>query len=80
MTAQMSSMKVYTSADLLKWPKMRLIALNSGYCWFVTSMVYYGLGLNAGSLAGDIFINNIINAAVEIGARLTIPFLMGKYK
>ena len=39
-----SSVKNYTSIDLLKWPKMRLITINSGYCWFVTSMVYYGLG------------------------------------
>ena len=76
LTAERSTMKNYTSIDLLKWPKMRLISLNSGYCWFVTSMVYYGLGLNAGSLAGSIFINNIINAVMEIGARFFIPFCM----
>ena len=40
-----STVQNYTSIDLLKWPKMRLITINSGYCWFVTSMVYYGLGL-----------------------------------
>jgi len=98
-----SSVKNYTSIDLLKWPKMRLITINSGYCWFVTSMVYYGLGsgvngilsrsnldwnwppsdpfsgLNAGSLAGNIFINNILNAVMEIISRLLTPFLMGKW-
>ena len=64
-----SKAQTYTSLDLLKWPKMRLITLNCGYCWFVTSMVYYGLGLNAGALAGNIFVNNLVNAVVEIIAR-----------
>ena len=47
-----SSAKNYTSLDLLKWPKMRLITINSGYCWFVTSMVYYGLGTGFIGLIG----------------------------
>ena len=29
-------------------------------------MVYYGLSLNAGSLAGDIFLNNALNGLLEI--------------
>ena len=33
-----------SSLDIFKQPQMRLISLNSMYCWFVTSMVYYGLG------------------------------------
>ena len=36
--------KVNGSA-IFKMPKMRLITLNCLYGWFVTSMVYYGLGL-----------------------------------
>jgi len=75
-TADLSTLGNYTSADLMKWPKMRKISFNSGYCWFVTSMVYYGLGLNAGSLAGNIFMNNILNAVLEIIGRCLIPFLM----
>jgi len=30
--------------------------------------VYYGLGLNAGSLPGDIFVNNVINGVFEIAS------------
>ena len=33
-----------SSLDIFKLTKMRLITINSMYCWFVTSMVYYGLG------------------------------------
>jgi len=36
-------------------------------------------GLNAGSLAGNIFINNILNAVMEIISRLLTPYLMGKW-
>jgi hypothetical protein len=46
------------------------------YCWFVTSMVYYGLGLNAGSLSGNIFTNNLINGVFEIVARIVAPIGM----
>lgn len=34
------------------------------------------LGLNAGSLSGDIFTNNLINGAFEIAARIVTPFLL----
>lgn len=30
------------------------------------SLVYYGLSLNAGALAGDIFVNNALNGVFEI--------------
>ena len=33
-------------------------------------------GLNAGSLSGDIFINNLLNGLFEIVARVTVPFAM----
>lgn len=32
-----------SGTDIFRLPKMRLITINSMYCWFVTSMVYYGL-------------------------------------
>ncbi|KAK3734881.1 hypothetical protein RRG08_038907 [Elysia crispata] len=34
--------------------------------WFVSSMVYYGLSLNAGNLFGDIYINFFLMAVVEM--------------
>ena len=39
-------------------------------------MVYYGLGLNAGSLSGNIFTNNLINGVFEIVARIVAPIGM----
>jgi hypothetical protein len=40
------------------------------YGWFVTSMIFYGLGLNAGSLAGDIFTNNALCAIFDSFAKV----------
>ena len=42
----------------------------------VISMVYYGLALNAGSLAGDIFLNNAMNAMVEIIGHFFVQFTL----
>jgi OCT family organic cation transporter-like MFS transporter 4/5 len=62
--------------EVFKFPKMKWITVNCMYGWFVTSMVYYGLGLNAGSLTGNLFINNVINGCFEIAARLIAPFIL----
>ena len=58
----------------MKWPKMRKISFNSGYCWFVTSMVYYGLGLDVKELLCIIYTLltfQKVGACKFIAARLT---------
>lgn len=40
---------------------MKLITLNMMFNWFVNSLVYYGLSLNAGALAGNILLLANIN-------------------
>ena len=50
---------------------MRKITIIMIYCWFVTSMIYYGLGLNAGSLSGDIFTNNAMYGVFDILSKVT---------
>uniref|UniRef100_H2XXG9 Major facilitator superfamily (MFS) profile domain-containing protein n=1 Tax=Ciona intestinalis TaxID=7719 RepID=H2XXG9_CIOIN len=43
---------------------------------FVNSMVYYGISLNAGALAGDIFVNNALNGVMEIAAYVIVIAFM----
>ena len=62
----------YTSLDLMKYKDMRKITFIMVYGWFVTSMVYYGLGLNAGALSGDIFSNNALCALFDAIAKVWI--------
>lgn len=44
--------KKYLISDLFRPRLMRLVSLNVMYIWFVVSMVFYGLTLNVGKLAG----------------------------
>uniref|UniRef100_F6R060 Major facilitator superfamily (MFS) profile domain-containing protein n=1 Tax=Ciona intestinalis TaxID=7719 RepID=F6R060_CIOIN len=46
--------------------------------WFVNSFVYYGISLNAGALAGDIFVNNTLNGVMEIGSYVLCILLMDR--
>jgi len=41
-------------------------------------MVYYGLSLNAGSLAGDIYLNNFLNGLVEVAAYVVTSLSMDR--
>ena len=70
--------KHYTSLDLMKYKDMRKITFIMVYGWFVTSMVYYGLGLNAGSLSGDIFANNALCALFDAFAKVNFFYLFFK--
>ncbi|XP_077974745.1 solute carrier family 22 member 15-like [Styela clava] len=45
---------------------MRIVSCNIIYLWFVVSLVFYGLTLNVGTLAGDPYVNATLNAFVEI--------------
>lgn len=65
-----------TLIDLFKNKNMRKITLNLMFNWFVNSMVYYGLSLNAGSLPGTDIFNNFINGMIEIPAYIVFPFLL----
>ena len=38
--------------DLFRQPLMRILCLNVMFSWFTVSMVFYGLALNGGNLAG----------------------------
>jgi hypothetical protein len=62
----------YSSLDLFKYTHMRLITFIMFWGWLVTSMVYYGLGLNAGSLSGDIFANNAFCALFDALAKVVL--------
>merc|ERR1711990_128285 len=62
--------------DLLKPKQMRKITFIMLYCWFVTSMIYYGLGLNAGALSGNIFENNALNGIFDMLSKIVAPICL----
>ncbi|XP_078493969.1 solute carrier family 22 member 13-like [Ciona intestinalis] len=60
--------------DLFRFPAMRVICVDVLFIWFTISMVFYGLTLNGGSLAGDPYLNTTLNGLVEVGAYLVLYF------
>ena len=47
-------------------------------CRLVATLVYYGLTLSAGQLAGNMYVNNFISGFVEIPAYTSAFFAMQK--
>ena len=46
------------------------------YVFWATSMVFYGLSYNAAALPGSIYVNNFINAIVELAGYVLTMFIM----
>ena len=46
------------------------------HCMMVAALVYYGLSLSAGQLAGNFYVNNFITGLVEIPAYTSCFFAM----
>jgi len=69
----------YTPNVLFKREKVRKITLNVMFNWFVNSLVYYGLSLNVGSLAGDVYLNNALSGVVEAAAYLILAFTIDRF-
>ena len=46
---------IFTFLNLFKTPNMRMKTLIIYYCWFTTSMIYYGLTLNSNNVGGSLF-------------------------
>ena len=55
-----------TLLDLLKRPVLLVRLLNVFLNWTVITMIYYGLSMNAASLAGDVFVNFALLSLMEI--------------
>jgi len=70
--------KKYSTIDLFKFYETRKMTFKVMYIWIVTYLVYYGILLNAGDLAGDFYLNNAINATLECFAYILGAVLMNK--
>lgn len=65
--------------ELFRRPKMRWITVKMLFCWFVSALVYYGLSLNAGSLAGSAYVNNVLSGLSEIVGCTIVIFTLDIY-
>ncbi|CAI4228458.1 unnamed protein product [Auanema sp. JU1783] len=68
----------YGMMDLFKYPNLRRRTIVAFYLWPVVSMVYYGLAMKANVLGGDIYINFIFSALIEIPALVVVYLLIDR--
>ncbi|KAG8435248.1 hypothetical protein GDO86_013266 [Hymenochirus boettgeri] len=54
--------------DLVRYEVLRWRTLILMYIWYVCSLVYYGLTLNAGELKGNLYLNVALSGLVEVPA------------
>lgn len=65
-------------SDLFKTPNLRNRTLNICLSWFANSLVYYGLSLSTGKLAGNPFLMLFLVGIVELPGYVLTVFLMDK--
>nr|XP_009858916.2 solute carrier family 22 member 21 isoform X1 [Ciona intestinalis] len=70
--------KKYSSLDLFKTPGIRLVATKAMFVWFSTTALFYGLVLNTGALAGDVFVNNVLGGVAGMSSMILCMLLMNR--
>eukprot|EP01061_Rhynchopus_euleeides_P006560 TRINITY_DN1560_c0_g3_i7.p1 TRINITY_DN1560_c0_g3~~TRINITY_DN1560_c0_g3_i7.p1 ORF type:complete len:504 (+),score=148.00 TRINITY_DN1560_c0_g3_i7:99-1610(+) len=53
-------------SDLCAFPEIRRRSLVMVYAWFTCALTYYGLNFASGDLGGDLYVNAVVIAAVEL--------------
>ncbi|GBM01740.1 Organic cation transporter protein [Araneus ventricosus] len=76
---QKGNQKTETIFYVLKWPRMRIRALNLHYSWFVNSFMYYGLAFHTNDLAGNPYLNFTIAGALELPSYLLLYWGIKKW-
>ncbi|CAD5125232.1 DgyrCDS13470 [Dimorphilus gyrociliatus] len=67
-----------TVKDILVYPNLRKKTLILCFIWFTCSLMYYGLSLNIGTIAGSIYLNTFLLGIVEVPALTLGIYLMGR--
>ncbi|KAK2173889.1 hypothetical protein NP493_846g00002 [Ridgeia piscesae] len=66
----------YTMVDLFRSRRLTVNLLVMFYLWFVICLVYYGLSLTSGTLAGNKYLNVCLSGAIEIPAYITCAIVL----
>ncbi|KAG8297111.1 hypothetical protein J6590_041419 [Homalodisca vitripennis] len=68
----------YSLLDMFRTPKLRLKSLNMCLSWFANSLVYYGLSLNTGNLAGNPYFILFVMGIIEMPSYLLSVIFLDK--
>ncbi|XP_063068042.1 solute carrier family 22 member 7-like [Engraulis encrasicolus] len=62
--------------DLFRTPRMRRLAVLTGIMWFGMASTYYGISLNVTGFGLDIYLTQLIYAAIELPSKISTYFLL----
>uniref|UniRef100_A0A3B5BCQ8 Solute carrier family 22 member 6 n=1 Tax=Stegastes partitus TaxID=144197 RepID=A0A3B5BCQ8_9TELE len=68
----------YSYLDLVKTPKMRVLALHTGIVWFGVACTYYGISFNVSGFGVNIYLTQFIYGAIEIPGKLLVLYTLQK--
>jgi OCT family organic cation transporter-like MFS transporter 4/5 len=69
----------YTLLDVFRNRRLTIYCICMSFLWMVITLVYYGLSLSAGELAGNRYVNNFLSGLVEIPAYTASFFILQKF-
>ncbi|XP_054624056.1 solute carrier family 22 member 21-like isoform X1 [Dunckerocampus dactyliophorus] len=70
--------QTYSYMDLINTANLRNITVIGVFIWMAVAMVFFGLSLNTSNLNGNIYLNCLISAAIDIVAYVSSWFLINR--
>ncbi|KAI7805118.1 putative solute carrier family 22 member 7-like [Triplophysa rosa] len=69
----------YSYLDLVRTPKMRRLALLTGFTWFSVATVSYGISFNISGFGLNMYLTQFVYGAIEVPAKLSIYYLLERF-
>ncbi|XP_029006621.1 solute carrier family 22 member 7-like [Betta splendens] len=70
--------RTYSYLDLIRTPKMRKLALNSGSLWFCVALTFYGISFNITGFGLNIYLTQFVYALIELPTKGAVYYLLDK--
>ncbi|XP_029643942.2 organic cation transporter protein-like [Octopus sinensis] len=66
--------KTNTVLDLLRKPRSAMLSINIWFCWFINSVLYYGVTMNSVDMAGSRYLNFFLMSLIELPAGIVCSY------
>ncbi|XP_047221743.1 solute carrier family 22 member 7-like [Girardinichthys multiradiatus] len=70
--------RTYTYLDLIRTPKMRKLALQTGVLWFCVATTFYGISFNITGLGINMYLTQFTFGLIEVPSKVSVYFLLDK--
>ncbi|KAJ8013823.1 hypothetical protein DPEC_G00033790 [Dallia pectoralis] len=70
--------RTYSYLDLVRTPKIRRLALLTGFLWYGVATTFYGISFNITGFGLNIYLTQFVYGAIEVPAKLSVYYLLDK--